>query len=89
MSASALSPIIDVVEAAPLSGHRIALRFEDGKRGVYDVSALIGSGVFRALEDPLFFNDVHVEYGTATWPGASASPLRSFTITASPHRTHG
>lgn len=69
MPSANLSPLIDMVEVHPLSGNRIALLFEDGKRGVYDVSPLLGKGVFRVLSNPLTFNAVHVSYGTATWPG--------------------
>ena len=69
MSNPILPPIVDVVEALPLSDYRIALLFEDGKRGVYDASPLIGTGVFRALEDPLVFNTLCIEYGTVVWPG--------------------
>lgn len=69
MSNPILPPIVDVVEARPLSDYRIALLFEDGKRGIYDASPLIGAGVFHTLEDPLVFNTLRIEYGTAVWPG--------------------
>lgn len=54
---------------APLSDYRIALLFEDGKRGIYDASPLIGAGVFHTLEDPLVFNTLRIEYGTVVWTG--------------------
>lgn len=69
MSNPVLSPSVDVVEARPLSDYRIALLFEDGKRGMYDASPLIGTGVFHALEDPLVFNTLCIECGTVVWPG--------------------
>lgn len=69
MSGPVLPPIVDVVEARPLSDYRIALLFEDGKRGIYDASPLIGAGVFHTLEDPLVFNALRIEYGTVVWPG--------------------
>ncbi len=69
MSGPVLPPIVDVVEARPLSDYRIALLFEDGKRGIYDASPLIGAGVFHTLEDPLVFNTLRIEYGTVVWPG--------------------
>lgn len=69
MDAPVLPPLIDVTEVSPLPGHRIALVFEDGKRGVYDVSPLLAEGVFCSLQNPAVFNAVRVEYGTATWPG--------------------
>lgn len=69
MSGPVLPPIVDVVEARPLSDYRIALLFEDGKRGIYDASPLIGAGVFHTLEDPLVFNTLRIEYGTVAWTG--------------------
>ncbi len=62
MSGPVLPSIVDVVEARPLSDYRIALLFEDGKRGIYDASPLIGAGVFHTLEDPLVFNTLRIEY---------------------------
>ena len=69
MSGPVLPPIVDVVEARPLSDYRIALLFEDGKRGIYDASPLIGAGVFHTLEDPLVFSTLRIEYGTVVWTG--------------------
>ena len=69
MSGPVLPPIVDVVEARPLSDYRIALLFEDGKRGIYDASPLIGAGGFHTLEDPLVFNTLRIEYGTVVWTG--------------------
>lgn len=57
---------------SPLSGYRIAVRFNDGLEGVVDMRGLIESpeaGVFAALRDSNVFNAVHVESGVATWPG--------------------
>lgn len=69
MATDVLPPLVDVVEVSPLPGHRLHLLFEDGKRGVYDVTPLLGKGVFKALENPAVFSTVRVKYGTATWPG--------------------
>ena len=69
MSGPVLPPIVDVVEARPLSDYRIALLFEDGKRGIYDASPLSGAGVVHTLEDPLVFNTLRIEYGTVVWTG--------------------
>ena len=58
--------------ASPLSGYRIAVRFNDGLEGVVDMHELVESpaaGVFAALRDPEVFNAVHVELGVAIWPG--------------------
>lgn len=60
MSSRVLPPIVDVVEALPLSDYRIVLLFKDGKRGIHDASPLIGVGVFYALEDPLVFKTLSI-----------------------------
>lgn len=84
MSNPVLSPIVDVVEARPLSDYRIALLFEDGKRGMYDASPLIGTGVFHALEDPLVFNTRALNTERSYGRVGLTSPQRNFTKTASP-----
>lgn len=84
MSGSVLPPIVDVVEARPLSDYRIALLFEDGKRGIYDASPLIGAGCFILLKilwfsTPCALNTVR-SYGRV----GLTSLQRNFTKTASP-----
>ncbi|MBN8597757.1 MAG: DUF2442 domain-containing protein [Planctomycetes bacterium] len=50
---------------------RIRVRFLDGAEGVVDLSHLRGKGVFRAWDEPGFFERVYVspECQTVTWPG--------------------
>lgn len=64
----------DIVEARPLEGHRIFLRFEDGAAGEVDLSKLVEfTGVFAALRDPGEFRKVivHPELGTICWPNGA------------------
>lgn len=61
-----------VVEARPLDGFRVHVRFVDGLEGEVDMSALVRSptaGVFARLADPSLFAQVFVEHGAVTWPG--------------------
>lgn len=51
------------IEVMPLAGHRMWRRFSDGVEGEADLSHLVGSGVFKAWEDPAFFNKVHIRDG--------------------------
>ncbi len=44
------------------------LEFEDGKKGVYDMSPVIGEGVFARLEDPEMFRQASSDGFTVTWP---------------------
>jgi hypothetical protein len=68
----------DIVEARPLHGHRIHVRFEDGAEGEVDLSELVEfTGVFAILRDPEEVRKVSVdsELGTVCWPnGADLDP---------------
>ena len=68
---SEVTPLFDIVEARVLGLYRIWVRFEDGVTGEVDVSDLVGKGVFRAWNDPAFFESMYVdrELGTVAWPG--------------------
>jgi hypothetical protein len=61
-----------VVEARPLDGFRLHVRFVDGLEGEVDLSALVRSpaaGIFARLADPSLFAQAFVEHGAVTWPG--------------------
>lgn len=68
----------DIVEARPLGGYRIHIRFEDGAEGEVDLAKLVEfKGVFAALRDPQEVRKVavHPELGTICWPnGADLDP---------------
>lgn len=68
----------DIVEARPLHGHRIYIRFEDGVEGEVELSDLVEfKGVFEILRDPEEVRKVRVdaELGTVCWPnGADLDP---------------
>jgi hypothetical protein len=64
----------DIVEVQPLDGYRLRVRFEDGVKGVVDVTRLVPfTGVFAALRDRSQFAAVrvHPEVGTIYWPGGA------------------
>ena len=58
---------IRVARVSLLPGHRIDVEFEDGNRGIYDMTPLLDKGVFKALRDDALFNRVHVACGVVTW----------------------
>jgi hypothetical protein len=70
--------LLDIVEAIPMDGYRLKLRFEDGVEGVVDVAKFVSfTGVFEPLRDRLQFEAVRVnpELGTVCWPcGADLDP---------------
>ncbi len=64
-----------VKRAEAVDASRLLLEFEDGKRGVYDMSPLIGEGVFSRLEDPGMFSLARSDGFTVVWPcGLDVAP---------------
>jgi len=49
-------------------GHRLAVTFDTGDTGVFDMSALLGYSCYRRLKDDAYFRLAHVERGTVVWP---------------------
>lgn len=81
----------DIVEARPLSGYRVFLKFEDGCEGEVDLEKLIRfEGVFAPLADPARFAElrVHPELGTICWPnGADLDPDVLYSRVSAENRT--
>ena len=51
-----------------LPGYRLDLEFDDGVRGVVDVSEDVGKGVFAPWRDPLVFEQVSIgSSGELVW----------------------
>jgi len=60
-----------LVEAEPLYGHTVRVRFEDGTAADVDLSYLLEhGGVFESLREPEFFRRLRAdsEAGTIVWP---------------------
>jgi hypothetical protein len=68
----------DVVEARPVDGYRVYIRFDDGVAGEVDLAALAAfEGVFAPLRAVDKFGELRVapELGTICWPnGADIAP---------------
>lgn len=59
-----------VLEAKPLAGFRLFLRFEDGTAGDVDLSSYAGKGVFAAwLQSGIFEQASVTPAGAVEWPG--------------------
>jgi hypothetical protein len=60
-----------LIEAEPLGGYAVRLRFADGTSGEVDLSYLLAyGGVFEPLRDRDYFRQLRVdpEAGTIVWP---------------------
>jgi len=60
--------IVKVISVEPLDDYKLRVELSNGRKGVFDVSKFVGSGVFRELTDPKYFRRVYVDYGTVVWP---------------------
>lgn len=52
-----------ILEARPLDGYKIWLKFNDGTAGEVDLSHLAGKGVFTFWNDYENFKNVSIEHG--------------------------
>lgn len=67
----------DVTNATYLDGYRIEVAFDDGTKGVFDVSEYLGAleGVFAPLASTEEVAKVFVDGGAVSWPcGADLAP---------------
>ena len=56
-----------VVEAKPLPGYRLWVKFTDGVAGEIDLSNMAGRGVFACWNTPGVFESVQVTKGVVNW----------------------
>jgi len=57
-----------VSEVKVLQGYRLELVFDDGARGVVDLSDLVGKGVFAIWRDRRIFEQVQIgSFGELVW----------------------
>lgn len=58
----------DVIEAKPLAEYKVAVFFENGEKGIFDVKPHFNRGaVFQKLRDISYFNGVKALYGVISW----------------------
>lgn len=62
--------MIKVLEVEPLGGHRLRLRFSDGRQADADLGelALREGPMLAPLRDERYFARVFLDHGVPTWP---------------------
>ena len=68
---------LHVTEARYLEGYKVEVSFNDGRKGVADLSEALKGPVFEPLKDMLAFSQLRVdeELETIVWPnGADLAP---------------
>ena len=56
-------------EAKAVDSHRVAVTFEDGRKGVFDCRPYFKMGYYKPLNNPALFKCVTVSHGWLNWPG--------------------
>lgn len=57
-----------VKSVIPKNGYILELVFENGQKGIYDVSKLLNIPVFHPLKDVAYFRQVRPMFGSVAWP---------------------
>lgn len=60
-----------VISVESLGKYKLRLLFDDGTKGIVDLSDMTGKGVFKAWDKDDHFDKVKIdkESGSITWPG--------------------
>lgn len=57
-----------VISAQALEGYRLRLTFNDGSVRLFDATPYLKMGIFTELQDPNYFRDFKIAFGTVQWP---------------------
>jgi len=57
-----------VIAAKAIEGHRLRLTFSDGSVRVFAATPYLKMGIFTELQDPNYFRDFKIAFGTVQWP---------------------
>lgn len=60
--------MVKILEATPTENYRIVVKLDNGKSGLFDVSAFLDKGIFKELKDPGYFKLVKVRGRSISWP---------------------
>ena len=60
--------MVKILEAIPKENHKINIKLDNGKVGVFDVSQFLDKGIFVELKEPSYFHQVKVHGRSISWP---------------------
>ena len=73
-----MTPGIDSVKALP--DYKILIEYQNSEKRIFDMSPLLGKGIFKDLEKDAFFSSVRISFDTVAWPnGADIDPETLYT----------
>ena len=59
----------DITSVEPVKHLALNVEFADGLNGMVHFKPSHLTGVFKALKDEKYFNEVYIDHGVVTWPG--------------------
>jgi hypothetical protein len=62
-----MKPVFAVVEARPLKGRRLFVRFNDGTCGIADIGPLVEKRMYAPLRDDAVFRNISLPLRAPTW----------------------
>ena len=60
--------MVKILEAKPLENYTIAVKLDNGKSGVFNITEFIDKGIFRELHDLNYFRQIKVNGRSISWP---------------------
>ena len=60
--------MIKVVSVDPIEDYKLRIEFSNGRKGIFDVSPYIETGIFVELKDKAYFRSVRPAFGGVMWP---------------------
>ena len=57
-----------VKSVAAIDGYKLSLLFENGEQRLFDVSPYLDKGIFTELQNPEYFKQARVSFGSVEWP---------------------
>jgi hypothetical protein len=58
----------EITAVKALENFNLYIELDDGRKGVFDTKPYLNKGIFKELQEPAYFVQVSVAYGTVTWP---------------------
>ncbi|MBU0568226.1 DUF2442 domain-containing protein [bacterium] len=60
--------MIKIIEAVPCNNYTLAIKLDNGKSGIFNVTPFLDKGIFQELKDKHYFEQVHVRGRSIFWP---------------------
>jgi hypothetical protein len=60
--------MVKIIEAVPRKDYIIAIKLDNGKSGIFDVTPFLDKGIFQELKDQRYFEQFRIRGRSISWP---------------------